>query len=49
MRCELLHNQSRGQVKEREVRVEKDRLCLTKIMIPPLACGSSEERMPDRD
>ena len=33
-----------------EVEIEKkDRSCLTKMMTPPLAYGSSRERMPDRE
>ena len=28
---------------------EKDRLCLTKMTTPPLACVASGERMPDRE
>ena len=28
---------------------EKDRLCVTKMMTPPLACVASGERMPDRE
>ena len=45
---------SRGQAKrEREVEdvenSEKDRLCLTKMAIPPPACESSGKRETDRD
>ena len=29
--------------------LEKDKLCLTKMMTPPLACVVSGERMPDRE
>ena len=45
-----LHNQSGGQAKREEVEIsENDKPCLTKMMMPPLACMASRERMPDRE
>ena len=29
--------------------LEKDRPCLTKVMMPPLTCVALRERMPDRE
>ena len=51
MRCEPLHNQGRRQVKKewRWRALEKDKPCLTKMMILSLACVVSGERMPDRE
>ena len=34
--------------REKEVESSKNRLCLKKMMTPPLAFGSTGERMPDR-
>ena len=48
----LLHSQSKGQAKrEREEKEssEKDRSSPKKMITPRLACGSSGEKMPDRE
>ena len=40
-----IKRRKRGEVESSE----KDRPCLTKMTTPPLACGTSRERMPDRE
>ena len=50
MRCWPMRIHSRDQEERQEIESsEKNKLCLTKTMTPPLACWSSEERMSTRN
>ena len=49
MLVSTLSEQGSSEEKEEVESSEKDKPCLMNMMIPPLACVASRERVPDRD